>query len=129
MQWRTTCGAMVALSAALVGALLFASGVLWWTFGVAGQADGDFAFRRAGMLFVLIGLVALAMRDAPPSRLRARLALAFAAGMAGLVVLGLGEVLRGFAGPGALAPVIAETGFGIAFARHWLHDRRLPEAV
>ena len=33
------------------------------------------------------------------------------------------------AGLGALAPVIAETGFGIAFARHWLQDRHLPEAV
>ena len=129
MTWQTTCGAMVALSAALVVALFLAPGALWWTFGVDGAADGNFAFRRAGMLFVLIGLVALAMRDAPPSPLRARLALAFAAGMAGLVGLGLVEILRGYAGPGALAPVVAEAGFAAAFLRHWLRDRRAPGAA
>lgn len=92
-----TLAAVVALT--LTPLLLSVPGLLWTLFGIDPVPEGDFAFRRAGGLFAIIGLTALALRRAPPSQLRRDLAGAFVLGMGLIAVLGLGEFARGFAGP------------------------------
>lgn len=124
MTFRGVILAATALSAALCLGLTFAPGMLWALFGIDGGAAGDFAFRRAGLLFFMLGLVLFALRDLGPGTARRGVAGGMALGMAAMALLGLWEFARGMAGPGLLVPVVTESAFAAAFALVFMRERR-----
>lgn len=92
--------------------------IIYLLFGIESSASADVMSRRAAILFLAVGTILWRSRDLPEGNARAGLAVGMFVFMAGFVVLGLVELLRGAVGPGILLPVAVELVFGILFVRH-----------
>ncbi|MCF6326546.1 MAG: hypothetical protein L3J21_04540 [Devosiaceae bacterium] len=83
----------------------------------SGGPTGDFISRRAAVLFLGYAVLMWGLRNAPPSAERRAVCLAAVVMTGGLALLGIGEVLRGFAGPYTWVPIVLELLLMSGFAR------------
>lgn len=119
MSFQTTCTLAAAVFGALCLTLLGFPGLIYWLFSLDGNALGDFLARRAGLLFVGLGMLCfLARRTAQPEVIRL-VSASIAMSMGAMAVLGLVEFMQGGAGPGILIAVVAEITVTGLFLHHW----------
>ncbi len=110
------------LSAVLSILLLFFPNVIFFIFGLEGNATADFISRRAAMLFLGYAVIAFFSRNSPPSDSRQAITLGIALSMLGLAILGLFEFARGFAGLGSLLPICTEFLLSLAYFSVWRQE-------
>ena len=99
--------------------LLLAPGVIHWLFQIESAEATDVMSRRAAMLFLGLSVMVYGARSAPPSPLRASVALGVTLCMGGLLILGVVEFARGAVGPGIWLAIVVEAFFAAAFLRFW----------
>ncbi|MFO1202091.1 MAG: hypothetical protein U1E58_05575 [Tabrizicola sp.] len=104
------------LFAALCVGLLLAPQLFVLAFNLDPSVGAEVMARRAGMLFAGLAPLYLSLAGLADPRhqhgvLRASLVM-----MAGLALLGLGELFMGRVGPGVLIPVVLEIGFSGLYA-------------
>ncbi len=114
--------------AALLSTLLFVSYFIFPAqqiamFGIPASESGEFVARRTGILLLGFAILCWSARTAPPSHYRTGFCVAAIVATAGLAVLGLYELARGFAGPLILIAVAIEILLAALFARHVLNDK------
>lgn len=109
----------IALLACLALAIVWACvpGVLPAMWGVEDSPSAHLVGRRSAALFLGLAWLMIAVRSAPPSRLRTAVADATALACAALAALGLTELLAGNAGLGILSAVSFELGLAWALSR------------
>ncbi len=128
INYKSTSLAAAALSATLFALLLVVPDLIFLIFGVEGSETARLMSRRAAMLFLGFALITYLGRDAQNSILRQAVCLGMAATMFGLAATGIFEFVRGFAGLGILLAVLAEIGFGLAYAKIWFtHKENLAD--
>jgi hypothetical protein len=93
-------------------------------FGVAGNESAYFISRRASMFFVGYAAIAFLSRHEPPSASRQSISFGIGTSMAGFGALGLFELVRGFAGPGILLPMVVEFYLALSYFTIWSRDKR-----
>lgn len=103
------------LCTALFAVLLLDPSLLSWLFGIDANAAADFMSRRVAILFLGLAAITFLGRKEPDSSLRRSVASGLFITMAGLVCLGLFELLRGTAGLGILLAVLAEALFAVLY--------------
>ncbi|HEX8964401.1 MAG TPA: hypothetical protein VF801_15465 [Rhodocyclaceae bacterium] len=112
------------MSIALALFLLLAPEPIFLIFGVVGNESAYFISRRASMFFVGYAAIAFLSRHEPPSASRQSISFGIGTSMAGLGALGLSELLRGFAGPGILLPMVVELLLAFSYFSIWSRDKR-----
>jgi len=123
MTFKTLSQALASLTAALSLSLLFLPQSVLWVFGVEPTESALFISRRAGALFIAFAVIAYLGRTAAPSSLRQAVCLGLSLSFGALAVLGIFELTRGYAGPGILFPIVAETLFAYAYWLIWRNSR------
>lgn len=124
ISYKTLSLMTAGLSAALAAFLLVFPEPIFLIFSVAGNESAYFISRRASMLFVGYAAIAFLSRHELPSASRQAIAFGIGTSMLGFAVLGLFELLRGFAGPGILLPMAAELFLGLSYFSVWWKDER-----
>lgn len=76
------------------------------------------------MFFVGYAAIAFLSKNAPASTSRQAISFGIGTSMLGFVLLGLFELLRGYAGPGILLPMIIEVFLAHSYFSFWLRDKR-----
>lgn len=97
--------------------LLCTPNIAWWLFGIEGGESADFVARRTAMLFAGIAALCWFTRNTPAGAAQSGIAKGLALAMIGLVMLGLSEWLRGFAGIGILLAVVTELTLAVGYGR------------
>lgn len=97
--------------------LLFMPWLVHLLFNIASDPATDLMSRRAGVLFLGLGVIAFQARNAPQSSLRRAISLGFAIMWAGLALLGLMEFSRGLAGLGIWVAIVIETVLAALYFR------------
>lgn len=108
-----------AILIALCLTLLLAPGVVHWLFAIDSGAGADIMSRRAAMLFAGLATMALLAGGSTSLEVQHIVSAAFAVTMAGLLVLGLFEWLRGAVGVGIWLALIVEGFFAYHYFRYW----------
>jgi len=90
-------------------------------FDVPASETGNFVARRATMLFASFSILSWSARSLSPSPYRTGFCYAAITVTAGLAVLGLVELARGFAGPFILVAVGVEIILATLFFLHVLY--------
>ena len=123
LSFKNVSLAMVALAGVLFALLLLAPDLIFFIFNIEGSEAARLLSRRAAMLFLGLAIIAYFGRNAEHSSMRQAVCLGLAASMFGLALTGTYEFVRGYAGGGILLAVVAEIGFGAAYARIWANNR------
>ncbi len=122
--FKTLSVANAALTFILFCTLLFAPGLIFWTFSIQAGAAAIFIARRAAILFLGLSLISYGGRNAPHSDLRQSIVLGMFVLWALMACLGIFEFARGYAGIGILLAVVAELGFALGYWFIWKSNRR-----
>ena len=116
---RLSFHSLATFTAVLCLALAIAWGVrpdlLLWLWGVQYTDASGLVARRNAMLFLAIGIMFYRLHHTAPSPTRSALVSGFIVGCLGLAALGMGEWLKGHAGPGILLAVGTELVLGLGF--------------
>ena len=115
IAYKTLSAMTAGLCIVLAVSLLFFPEPIFFVFGVAGNESAYFISRRASMFFAGYAAIAFLSRHEPPSASRRSISLGIGMSMAGFVVLGLFEFVRGFAGPGILLPMAVELFLALSY--------------
>lgn len=99
--------------------LVFTPALLYWLFGIAGNAASDFMAKRTAMLFLGLSIITFTSRNETRTPLRQGLCLGVGVAMAGLATMGIYEFVRGFAGAGIWLAILAEAAFAALYFREW----------
>jgi hypothetical protein len=94
-----------------------------WLFAVDTSEGARFISRRAGILFLGLGVISYASRNADHSVARQAICLGVAVCMILMAILGLFEFVRGFSGIGSFAPIVIEVFFAFGFFQVWRKNR------
>lgn len=121
MTFKFLALALVALTSVLALLLLLVPASVMTLFAIDSGDAAAFLGRRAGVLFASQGVMWFLARNAPPSAARQALLIGVTIMMGGLACLGIGEFLRGFAGPGILLAAATEAFY--AGCALWLWRR------
>ncbi len=119
---------MATLSASIAGSLtlmygLF-PGLVYWIFSIDdGGLVADFLSRRVAVLFLGFCVLLWTMRNAAHSPTRNAVCLGVAVMTGAFAFLGLGEIMRGFAGGLTWGVVALEFFLMVGFARIWLANK------
>ena len=124
MTYRFLSLALGTVATALFGALLFLPDVLLGVFAVDGTASAIFVARRTAMLFVGYAMLGFGLASVTDRTVQRTTAAAYTLTMLGLVILGIYEFGRGFAGTGIFLAVFTELFFTVFFGRLWLTLRQ-----
>jgi hypothetical protein len=124
IAYRTLSVITASLCLTLAIFLLLVPELIFLIFGVVGNESAYFISRRASMFFVGYTAIAFLSRKEPPSTSRQSISFGIGTSMLGFVALGLFELLRGFAGPGILLPMIAELSLALSYFSIWSRDKR-----
>jgi hypothetical protein len=124
ITYKTLSAITASLCIALAIFLLLIPEPIFLLFGVVGNESAYFISRRASMFFVGYAAIAFLSRNAPPSVSRQAISFGFGMSMLGFFVLGLFELLRGFAGFGILLPMTAEIVLACSYFLVWSRDER-----
>jgi len=116
MQFRALAVVTAMFCWVLAAALCFAPGVLAGLFAVDFSYPVGLVMRRAGAIFVGLGLMFWLAREAGPSAARTGLSAGFAAACGLLAASGAYEYLTGHAGAGILAAAAVEVALAAALA-------------
>lgn len=117
MRFRTLNPMAAIVLFALGTALSFLPGMLYALFGLELNPLGGFVSRRTALFMFGLGvLLVLTAQTRDHATIRA-VSVAMVITMGGLAILGLGEFLRGYAGPGIFVAILTETVFAIGYAR------------
>lgn len=112
------------LSITLAIFLLLVPEPIFLIFGVAGNESAYFISRRASMLFAGYAAIAFFSRHEPPSASRQSISFGIGTSMVGFGALGLFELLRGFAGPGILLPMVVELFLALSYFSIWSRNKQ-----
>ena len=118
MTFRQIATGTATLCMALFVFLWFLPGPIYWLFALDPNAAADVLARRAGAIFLGIGVLCLGSRDSEPSGARLAIARGMAVIMLALTIAGLVEFSSGRVGPGIWLAILAETGFALLWLRH-----------
>ena len=116
-SFRLICIAASILSLTLATALIVYPALIYLIFSMEGSSGADIISRRAGMLFIGLGVVCWRLRNVE-GEARTGLATGMTAAMVGLAVVGGFEFYRGAVGPGIFLAMTAETALAALFLRH-----------
>ncbi len=116
---KTLSGITAGLCLTLAIFLLLIPEPVFFIFGVAGNESAYFISRRASMFFVGYAAIAFFSRHEPPSASRQSISFGIGTSMVGFAALGLFELLRRFAGPGILLPMVAELYLAFSYFSIW----------
>lgn len=108
MSFKTVTSIVATLAFALCAALLFTPALLNWLFQIDHSDSGIFMGRRAAMLFLGFGTLALLSRNSRIRETQRIIATSITAAMAGLALLGLFEFISGGVGIGIFVAIITE---------------------
>ena len=122
MSYKMVSIAASALYVALFACLLIAPNLIYWLFGISGDATADLLAKRAAMLFLGLAVLAFLGRNAPPSHLRQAVSAGMAAALAGLMLTGMYEFFVGTAGGGIWVAIGGEAVFLVLYLRVMLTD-------
>ncbi len=123
VTYRTLSIMTASLCVVLATFLLVIPEPIFLMFGVVGNESAYFIGRRASMFFVGYAAIAFLSRNESPSASRRSISLGIGASMLGFFVLGLIELLRGFAGPGILLPMLVEAFLAFSYFSTWSRDK------
>lgn len=115
---RAAAGVLVALAMALV----FLPGVLYGMFGLEVNPLGGFVSRRTAMFMLGAAVLLWLTARSADAQTRRAVAVSMVVTFGGLALMGLGEFLRGFAGPGIFVAIVTETFFTFGYLRLLLRD-------
>ena len=119
MPFQTLSTITGTIFAALCVTLLFMPDLIFWLFGLEGNALGYLMGKRAAMLFLGLSLMCLMARNTASDEVMRLVALTVGGSMGAMAVLGLFELARGVMGPGVLLAVAVELAFVVLFWRIW----------
>ncbi len=108
-----------AIFAALALTLLVAPGVIHWLFAIDSGAAADIMSRRAAMLFAGLAVLTFLGGGSTSLEVQHLVSAVIVVAMAGLLVLGFVEWLRGAVGPGIWLALIVEGFFVWFYFRYW----------
>ena len=117
MSFRSLLIATSILCGALSAVLLFYPPLIYVLFDVEGHATASFMSRRASMMFLGLAVTAFAVKDLSDLMAQRALSLGLGVMMVALALLGIIELIRGFAGPGILFAIVTELVFAAGFLR------------
>ncbi len=118
ISYRALCWAAAGLQLILFVALLTLPEMILELFAVPSTSSAEFLARRAAVLFLGNTILCFRFAELEAGALRRKICQALALMWLVLAALGLGELLRGFAGLGILPAIVTETIFGILFLLH-----------
>lgn len=127
IAYKTLSVITAALCITLATFLLLFPEPVFLVFGVSGNESAYFISRRASMFFVGYAAIAYFSRNEPRTAARQSISLGIGTSMAGFATLGLFELLRGFAGPGILLPMLVEVFLATSYFSIWSMDKRRAE--
>ncbi len=113
------------VASALCVILLVAPEFIHFLFSVEGNGAAYFFGRRAGLLFLGLAVLCWVGRKAVHSPSRQAICLGLAVSMIALALLGMGEYLRGYAGPGIGLAIVTETIIGASFLKVWSFHKNI----
>ena len=119
VQFRSVALASSLLCLGLAAVWILSPGLLLWIWQVERTDSALLVARRSGCLFLALGLMLFAAREAPPSPLRQAMATGLAVGCAGLALTGILDLLAGRAGIGILLAIGVElaVAYGLVSTR------------
>lgn len=103
----------------LSGLMIFYPPLIYWLFALEPHELGDFLARRAGVLFLGLGLLSFLTRNVQDNAIQRVIAISFGSMMLLMAVMGIYEFARGFAGIGIWFANLTEIGFGAAYFIIW----------
>ncbi len=110
--------AFIAMTLCIV--LLLAPQIIFGLFSIQEDSSAFFIGRRAAMLFLGISVFSWVGRNAVHSESRQAICLGLAISMFTLVLLGVVEYLRGYAGMGIFLAVVTEFVLAVLYFKIWL---------
>lgn len=116
ISFKNTTTLVAILFFCLCLVLLFIPSILVWIFQIDQTNSSEFIGRRAAMLFLGFGTLALLSRNSRIHETQRIIATSIAAAMAGLALLGLYEFISGGVGVGIFLAIIAEVLICAAYA-------------
>ena len=119
----SSAAAILALSLSVL--LAFTPQFIFWLFSVTGNDASYFISRRAAIMFLGVSILAWFGRNSRDTQLRRAVCLGMGVMMSGLAVLGIGEFIRGYVGPGIFLAVTAEIMFGVSYLYLWKSTSKL----
>jgi hypothetical protein len=115
LSFRSLAVVTAVICFALTGAWLIAPNILLGMWGVEYSYAVGLVARRAGALFLAIGIMFFLARNAEYSQSRTALAVGISTGCFALAVLGIFEFVTGHAGIGIWSAIIVEVGLACLF--------------
>ncbi len=103
--------------------LLAYPSLIYLMFGIEGGASADVMSRRAGVLFLSVGVILWRLRNLDEGSSGAGLAFGMLVFMTGFVILGLVEFALGNVGPGILVAVVTEGIIGGMYLKYAFLNR------
>ncbi|MCF6275435.1 MAG: hypothetical protein L3J05_06700 [Robiginitomaculum sp.] len=119
----SSAAAILALSLSFL--LAFIPQFIFWLFSVTGNDASYFISRRAAIMFLGISILAWFGRNSGDTQLRRAVCLGMGVMMCALAILGIGEFIRGYVGPGIFLAVTAEAMFGVSYLYLWKSTSKL----
>ena len=113
-----------AIAAFLAASYLFAPSYVTLLFGIPAHPSAELMAGRAAILFAALGMIYWWTRDSAERATRLALMRASALAMAAMLVFGLWQMGRGFAGPGHLVATAAEATYLALFVGGWWREAR-----
>ena len=123
MTFQRICLAASFLYAILTAILFAFPEAVYFLFGLQGNELGDFLARRAGALFLGFSVLSFGARNTTSFEVKALVSISLASAMAVMAILGICELIRGFAGAGILVAISIETVLAGLFFRQFLDAR------
>ena len=108
MTYRMLSTGVALICITLCLTLMFAPTIIYWLFGLDGNALGDFMTKRAGVLFLGLAILCFASRNTTSPEVIQLVSLSLGVAMLVMALLGVFELARGNAGLGILLAVVAE---------------------
>jgi len=115
LNYKIISIASVILTSTLFLSLLLVPDLIFWIFSIEAGEAARFIARRASILFLGLSILSFLSRNTPHSSLRQNIILAMCVLWSLMALLGLFELIRGYAGIGILLAITAETIFAISY--------------
>lgn len=124
-SYRVLCLLSAGIAAFLAASYLFFPSYVIALFGVPQSATGSMMSGRAAMLFCALGLIYWFTRDITHVPTQIAVCKSSALAMGALLLFGIWQMVRGFAGPGHLFATAAEALYLLLFVAVWMRQRQL----
>ncbi|WP_424982959.1 hypothetical protein [Maritalea sp. S77] len=99
--------------------MIFYPPLIYWLFALEPHELGDFLAKRAGVLFLGLGLLSFLTRDVRDKAIQRIISISFGSMMLLMAAMGIYEFARGYAGIGIWFANLTEIGFGAAYLMMW----------